>query len=33
LQWFEMLSEPVEIQNDNDSIKITPRFTLKDETD
>ena len=33
LQWFEMLSEPVEIQNDNDQIKIIPRFTLKDETD
>jgi hypothetical protein len=33
LQWFEYLSTPQEIESDGDVIKVTPRFTLKDETD
>jgi hypothetical protein len=33
LQWFEMFAEPQEIESDGDTIKVTPKFTLKDETD
>lgn len=33
LQWFEYFPSPQVIENDNDAILITPKFTLKDETD
>lgn len=33
LQWFEYFTSPQVVENDNDTIKVTPRFTLKDETD
>lgn len=33
LQWFELFPTPQTVQNDNDAILITPKFTLRDETD
>ena len=33
LQWFEYFTAEQTIENDGDTIRVTPRFTLKDETD
>lgn len=33
LQWFEYFTAEQVIENDGDTIRVTPRFTLKDETD
>lgn len=33
LQWFEMFPSPQTVENDNDAILVTPRFTFRDDTD
>lgn len=33
LEWFEYLTSPQVVENNNDTIKVTPRFTYRDETD